>query len=49
MKYNAADFYDEPRTKIDEDSDYSWLLAHCICALSGAVVGFIIGYFVGYM
>lgn len=31
------------------DSDCWWLVGHCICAMSGGVVGFLIGYFLGAM
>ena len=39
MKYDAADYYDKPRTKIDENDDNSGpLMGHLICAISGAFV-----------
>ena len=42
-------FY-ERLNEIDSDDDGSgWLVGHCICAMSGGVVGFLIGYFLGAM
>ena len=50
MKQNESEFYDR-LNEIDDnnDRDYSWLAAHCICAISGSIVGFIAGYLLGAM
>lgn len=47
-KQTEQKFY-ERLNKIDADDDYWWLAGHCICAISGSVVGFLIGYFLGAM
>ena len=46
MKPNEREFY-ERLNAVEDDNDYSWLVAHCICAISGGVMGFLIGFFVG--
>ena len=46
MKQTESEFYD----KLNEiDDGHGWLIGHCICAISGGVVGFVIGYFLGYL
>ena len=39
-------FYERLNEIDDNDTPY-WIMAHCICAISGGVVGLIIGYLLG--
>ena len=45
MKQTEQEFYDRCN-KSDADDGFGWLIAYCICAIFGGVVGFIIGIFV---
>ena len=45
-KQTKREFYDRCN-KIDADDNSGWLMARCICAIVGFVVGFLGGYFVG--
>jgi len=45
MKQTEREFYDRCN-KIDADDGFGWLMAHCICAIVGGVVGVLVGYFV---
>jgi len=47
MKYNAADYYDKPRTKIDKPIISNKLGLLLWGVLYGGFVGFFIGWLVG--
>lgn len=47
-RLTEREFY-EKLNEIDSDDGHGWLIGHCICAMSGFVLGLSLGYFLGAM